>query len=247
MLKKVAFYILIIVVILSVPVIFLIMKANMQDTTKSAENKEFSINRIKYYSSANAISNTTNYQNPEWNLRVYQYTDIAIYLDRLNEDSAKNYITGISLRFDDNLENLAFYYLNPKKFGNSDLNADDLIAEDLVYAVINSSNFENEQNYNIPIFFQDCSNPITIRVVNNLSNNYTVPNDTILNYNGKLIKELGFGIRSLNKDINFNIEINTKDGNKRTMPINLEIPFEDSSKSILDGDFEKEISTDIRF
>ena len=31
------------------------------------------------------------------------------------------------------------------------------------------------------------------------------------------------------------------------MPINLEIPFEDSSKSILDGDFEKEISTDIRF
>ena len=30
------------------------------------QKNEFIINKIQYYSTVNAVSNTTNYQNPEW-------------------------------------------------------------------------------------------------------------------------------------------------------------------------------------
>ena len=39
------------------------------------ENKTamFNVSKIQYYSDVNAVSNQTTYQNPEWNLNVYQY------------------------------------------------------------------------------------------------------------------------------------------------------------------------------
>ena len=91
---------------------------------------------MHYYSTANAISNTTNYQNPEWNLKVYQYTDIAIYLDRLNENvTEKNYIMNFEI-LNINVtspENKEIYYMNPKMFGKSDLYLDSKIENNLKY------------------------------------------------------------------------------------------------------------------
>ena len=246
MLKKVAFYILIIVVILSVPVIFLIMKANMPDNIKSPLDKEFSINRIKYYSSANAISNTTSYQNPEWNIKIYQYTDVAVFLDRINEAKAENYITGLYLNFGSPIpENCDIYYLNPQNFGNSNLNEDNLIDTELKYTVINSSNDENTQNYNIPIFFQDCSNPITIRLVNKFPNSYRVSNDSDLIYNGSLLRNINVNLEELKNSFVFDLVIDTRNGPTRAIPIQLEIPFEDETRSIFDGDFEAEKKVNI--
>lgn len=203
----------------------------------SKVKEEFKIEKSIYYSSANAISNTTNYQSPEWNLNVYQYTDIAIYLSRLNSD---NYITNVVLEnFNTDLSKSRIYYLNPKDFGNSSLTEDNLIDKKLEYTVINSENKDNIQNYNIPVFFQDCSNPITLRIVTELSNNYKVESDETLLYNGTLIKMLGLGIKDLNKQINFDLIIKTRNLENK-IEINLPIQYEENGKSILDGDIEIE-------
>ena len=242
--KKILIIILCIIIVgvITASIIFLSNRKIEKDSSKLS--KEFSIYKVEYYSSANAVSNTTNYQNPEWNLKVYQYTDIAIYLNRINEESTNNYITSLCLS-NFKTENSEIYYLNPKDFGNSNLNADYIIENKLEYNVINSENSSDGQGYNIPIYFQDCSNPITIRVVNVLSNNYRVPKDKTLNYNGKLIKDLGFGLYNLNDEVSFDLEIGTNPGESKSTTIELQIPFENNGKSILDGDIKVEEKANI--
>ena len=108
--KKILFFL--IVIIILILILFLYFKINYKKNKKTnistSSKEEFIINKLHYYSTANAISNTTNYQNPEWNLKVYQYTDIAIYLDRLNENvTEKNYIMNFEiLNINDDIKEL---------------------------------------------------------------------------------------------------------------------------------------------
>lgn len=245
--KKKILYIIIIVLILVLFFHFFYKKNKKVNI--SMPNDEFIINKLHYYSTANAISNTTNYQNPEWNLKVYQYTDVAIYFDRLNQKvTEENYIMNLEL-FDievSSSENKEVYYMNPLMFGKNELYLNSLIEDNLKYSVINSTNSENEQNYNIPIYFQDCSNPITLRIVNYLSNNYKVSKDNSLVYNGSLIRELGFNPKDLDTNLSFNLKIITKDGKTRIKKVDFDIIFENENKSILDGDIEIEVNEDIR-
>lgn len=231
--------------------LYFLVKSNKKQNSDVSEIKNnFIINKIKYYSSANAISNTTNYQNPEWNLKVYQFTDIALYLNRCENVDLNNYITKICLdNFNLNSNNTKVYYLNPNNFGNSILDTNNIycIEDVLEYNVINSSNIDNTQNYNIPIFFQDCSNPITIRIVTELSSNYQLPKEKTLRYNGSLINELGLNIKDLNNRISFTLKIDTKQGLLKNKRIDLEIPFENEGKSILDGDIEIDKKEEIKF
>ena len=97
---------------------FVLKNNNKKNIEKDFIENEFFIKKVKYYSSANAVSNTTNYQNPEWNLNVYQFTDIAIYLAKSNsENNSKNYIYKLFLEnFDLSSENAKVFYLNPVKY-----------------------------------------------------------------------------------------------------------------------------------
>ena len=131
-------------------------------------------------------------------------------------------------------------------FGKSELYLDSKIEDNLKYNVINTTNSENEQSYNIPIYFQDCSNPITLRIVNYLADNFKVSNDNLLLYNGSLIKELGFRTKDLETNLSFDLKIITKDGETRTKNVNFDIIFEKENKSILDGDIDIEEKEDIR-
>ena len=240
------FFIIIFVIVLIV--CFYNKDDNKKDNIKS--NCEFLINKIHYYSTANAVSNTTNYQNPEWNLRVYQYTDIAIYLDRLNSlVKEENYITNLEIsNIKVNLpEKEEVYYLNPKLFGKSTLDLDMKIEDKLEYSVINDNNSDNQQNYNIPIYFQDCSNPITLRYLNILNDNFKVSNENSLVYNGSLIRELGLDLNDLDSNLTFDLIVTTKDGKKRLKNIRLEIPFKNDNVNILDGDADIKENYDIEF
>ena len=88
---------------------------------------------------------------------------------------------------------------------------------------------------------------LQIRYINYLSNNYKVPNDKTLKYNGSLIKNLGLKIDDLNKNISFDLKITTRDEEERIKKINIEIPYENKNKSILDGDFEIKVKENITF
>ena len=246
--NKILIFIFLIFFIIVVAFIFYKNKDSDSRNFFKEKKSEFLINKVKYYSSVNAISNTTNYQNPEWNLNIYQYTDIALYLNRISDSAPENYLTKLCLKdFEVSSENTKVYYLNLNNYGNSDLHEEDVIENKLEYNVINSSNEKNEQTYNIPIYFQDCSNPITIRVVTILSDNYKVSNDKTLSYNGSIMKELGFSLNRLNKKLKFDIEIENSLGDKHCQNVNLEIPYNDEEKSIIDGDFEKDVNVEIKF
>lgn len=247
--KLLYFFVFFIIIFFIVLIAFFHNKDNdKKDNIKS--NNEFLINKVHYYSTANAVSNTTNYQNPEWNLKVYQYTDIAIYLNRLdNYVTEKNYITNLEISNVkvNSPEKEEVFYINPKLFGKSNLDLGTKIENNLEYNVINDKNFNNEQNYNIPIYFQDCSNPITLRYLNILNDNFKVSNENSLVYNGSLIRELGLDLNDLDSNLTFDLIVTTKDGKKRLKNIRLEIPFKNDNVNILDGDADIKENYDIEF
>ena len=114
------------------------------------ENKTamFNVSKIQYYSDVNAVSNQTTYQNPEWNLNVYQYTDIALYIERLDDFSSENYIKSLNISdikiSDSKKGTQKIYYLNPLAYGNGDiLNSENEIKGILEYNIMN---YENEDN-----------------------------------------------------------------------------------------------------
>jgi hypothetical protein len=146
--KKKIFFIIIILVILLAIIIINLVRLNKNTNQEQLLTEEFCVNQIYYYSSANAISNTTNYQNPEWNLNIYQYTDIAIYVNRLFENTQQNYIKRVYLSDFNILEkessDVLIYYLNPTKFGSEEIESENVIENELEYNVINSENSQND-------------------------------------------------------------------------------------------------------
>lgn len=83
----------------------------------------FSIDKIYMYSSANAIENKEN--RPIWNLNLYQYTDIAIYINNRSSDNL-TYENSIKSLYIDNVKftdvkkgDTELYYKNINDFGKS--------------------------------------------------------------------------------------------------------------------------------
>ncbi len=227
--------------------IILIIVFSRKDTKEkeniNATKEQFKISKIYYYSDVNAIKNNTSYQNPEWNLNVYQYTDMAIYLERLEEYNYKNHIKSIYL---DNINiersrlgKQGLFYLNPLDFGKSDFdieNNENEILDRLEYNVVNSSNSENDMIYSIPIFFEDLSNPITLKYMNyDIIKNYTISNEEDVIFNGNLLQRAGVNLESIKSKIYMNLNIITKDDEVHIFPLELQIPLQNEEKSIYDG------------
>lgn len=77
----------------------------------------FSIDKIYMYSSASATENKVN--RPVWNLNLFEYTDIAIYINSKSNDSLSNENTIKSL------------YIDNIKFGNPKLGEQNLYFKDI--------------------------------------------------------------------------------------------------------------------
>lgn len=209
------------------------------------ENKTamFNVNKIQYYSDVNAVSNQTTYQNPEWILNVYQYTDIALYIERLDDFSSENYIKSLNISdikiSDSKKGTQKIYYLNPLAYGNGDIlniNSENEIKGILEYNIMNYENEDNDVKYSIPIFFEDCSNPITLRYVNNdILSNYVIGADEQISFNGSLLKRANILLEDIKADISLKINIITQNNETHSVDINIEIPLESTNKQIYDG------------
>lgn len=182
------------------------------NNSESADIKsKFDVSKIHYYSNVNADVSETTYDNPEWNLNVYQYTDIAIYVDRLSD----SYITKVYI---DNIEIenskkgvQDLYYLNPTDFGACNKINAEKIDEKLEYNIIDDRNIDNDVKYNIPIFFEDCSNPITIRYINSeILKNYKIENTERVSFDGSLLKNGKIDLEDIESKISMNLNIVTK-------------------------------------
>lgn len=202
------------------------------------EDSIFSIKKITYFSSCNANGDTNS--NSSFTIsNLYQYTDIAIFLNpESNNLSNKNTLKSVSLSDIDfilkpsvGIQNV--YYKNLYDFATPKYSSENLINKSITF----EATPENNIDYSKPILYNNCANPITICYINsNLKDNYTFTNDiSKLTYNGSLLKMCGIALSSLSCKISFNINITNNLDETYFCPVILNIPLSTESSTLYDG------------
>ena len=203
----------------------------------------FKISKIVLFSSANATNNQTT--RDLWNLNIYQYTDIAIFLDNnkeigLNEQNTikKLYLDNISFENISNRGTPLLYYKDIKSFGTSNLLEYNKINESL-----NFINYDEILDTSKPNFYTTCQTPITAEFVNNIKENAIIPNTgTPLKFDGSLLPKANISLNSIMCNLSFNINIVNNLDEKFVYNVSFPIPLEDENSSIYDGYVKKELT-----
>ena len=212
----------------------------------------FSIDKIILYSSANAIKNEVT--RPVWDLNVYQYTDIAIYINNHSDDELDSenaiktlYIDNIKLNGVKKGEQ-SLYFKNAPDFGKSIYSTvekkedadSNKIGDKLEFSVLN----DGDINYEKRQIYADCSSPITLEYVNNIVNNKIISDiENDVKYDGSILKRSGIVLSDIKSSISFRINLTNNYNQKYMANVYIEIPLEDSvtGDNIYSGKFEKKI------
>ncbi len=216
------------------------------------ENTEtiFSIDKITYFSSCNAKSDTNS--NSSFTISdLYQYTDIAIFLNPNSENfTSKNTLKSVTIsdiKYDlkPSIGTQNLYYKGISEFAKTQFFEENLIKDSITFETTS----ENEIDYSKPVLYNNCANPITLCYVNSkLKDNYTFSNDiSNLTYNGSLLKMCGITLSSLNCQISFTITITNNLDEKYSCPLILNIPLSTEESTIYDGTLTIKDSVNYKF
>ena len=194
----------------------------------------FKVDKIIICSSANAVDKSE--EKNLSNLGIYQYTDIAVFINNGEELNEKNtikdlYIDNISLEGNNNSGIKSLTYKNPKEFGLKQEIQEAKQTNNIYFNVIHT-NEENEQaNYNEPTIYTDCSNPITLEYLNyDIKTNYKINEDSKVSFDGNILDSAGITPLDIACKVRFKINIINNKNEKYSCPINFEIPLEDIYK-----------------
>ena len=213
----------------------------MEEIITKNQSPTFSIDKIYLCSSANAIDNTAEQKLD--NLGIYQYTDIAVYLKNNKEEGLtdKNtikelYIDDIDLKLDYNIGKASLVYTNLLKIGSKDelnqmvLNSKNIQKDKIDFKIINTNEQNKEANYEEATFYADCSNPISLKYINEISTEYTVSKNSSAVFDGSILGKVGIKPEDINAQIKFRINIiNNKDEHYSNY-VNFRIPLNDIEK-----------------
>ena len=198
-----------------------ILTKEMESIAEKNKVPVFTLQKVVLYSSAEYedLSAEQNLQD----VSIHQYTDLAIYI-RNNEDDdgslrSKNteyelteentiselYIDEIKLVSDYDIGTKLINYKSPLDMGK--YRTIDNTIERIDYKILHK-NEENKNDYSEPTFFTDCSNPITLSVLNkNVLEHCTANNDGTLKLDGSILKNAGVEPEKLNTKISFKIHL----------------------------------------
>ena len=252
--------------LLIVIITFVVMHFNIKSTNnkfakevddfyKLNSKTVFSIDKIYLYSNANAIENEEN--RPIWNLNVFQYTDIAVYINNYDEEEL-NYENSIKELYIDNVKinevkkgNTGLYIKNINEIGKCIITSnlgkekfnleDKKIKERLDYKVLN----DGDINYEEPQVYADCSNPITLEYINNnIKENEIISdikNDIV--FDGSLLRRTQVFLSDIQTTISFRINIVNNYNQRFVSNVYINIPLEDENtgETIYNGKFVKKI------
>jgi hypothetical protein len=197
------------------------------------EKSPFLIEKEAIFNSASARNNTDNkkFDENNWLFTLLQYTDIAIYIkpvgEKLNESNTIKslYIDNIKINSSDKLISTNLYYLDAQNFGTDSYKDSDLIEEKLEFTVLNDKNKNNIIKTNTPVFFSDSSNPITLKVVNTIDNNFKLSTNEFYSFNSKIldkyIDQNEFDIKDIDYEISFDINITSNDNVNYSYPVHI--------------------------
>ena len=198
----------------------------------------FSIDKIICFSSADAKVETNSNSSFQVS-NLYQYTDIAIYLNPVDKNlTAQNTLKSVFLsdiKFEETpsegTPNL--YFKDMYKLGKSEFNSDNLITDSLKFETTS----ENKLDSSKPILFNNCANPITLCYVNSkIKGSYTLIDDTLnISHNGTLLKRCGITLSSIACKLSFKITITNNLDEKYSCPVSINIPLSSYNTTIYDG------------
>ena len=85
----------------------------------------------------------------------------------------------------------------------------DVVTSKIYFDILNENKQNVEEAYDIPTFYTDCSNPITLSYINkNVVTDYRIRiNDKSITFDGALLKKANIALDVLNNKINFGIHI----------------------------------------
>jgi len=200
----------------------------------------FKVEKIILYSSAYAIDNSEDEVLQD--LDLYQYTDIAIYinnntyLNKLTEENtiSEIYIDNIEIIINQENGNRVLNYKNIEDSGKfKNLNP---VEEAIKFNVVHS-NFENfEQNYDTPTFYTDCSNPITLGYVNKkFLTNCKVSGLGEVSFDGTILKQANVDLKELNCVIKLTIHLKNNFGEEYVCDISIDNNLENDDGGIYTG------------
>ena len=242
---------LLILCIVTIVNIISIYKANeefssyIDGLTRLNSKTVFSIDRIYLYSSADATSNETT--KPVWDLNIFQFTDIAIYINNRSEEGVTYENTIKELTIDNiKFNNVksgtpSLYYKNVNDFAKLTNTEENKINDSLEFNIINSGDVD----YSTPVIYSNCQNPITLEYVNTNMKEDTIISDisTPLTYDGSLLRKGGILLSQMECTLSFTITIINNYNQKYVATVYIDIPLEDSmsGESIYDGKLIKNI------
>ena len=224
---------------------------NISQGSKSNEDEEtiFEIDNILLYSSANALNNSET-QKDYWNLNIYQYTDMSIsinnhvYSDKLTSKNlvSKLYIDNVNFSVKPTLGSPGLFYKNPNSLGMPVVDDLDNQITDRIDFTVNSVN--STVDYTKPSFYTDCSNPLTLSYVNsNVYSSLIIKNNaSSVTFDGSLLQKSGTKLSNIQATVNFTIHIENALGEEYICDVEIPIPLEDESQSILDGHYVTELT-----
>ena len=212
--------------------------SNMLDFIQNNSENVFTINKITYFSSADAEISTNS--NSVFKISdLYQYTDIAIFINQ-NVDSftEKNTLKAVELS-ELNFSLLPIngtpnlYYKNLNDFSTPKILEENLITESLQFETTS----DNQADYSKPILFNNCANPITLSYVNSkIKNEYTFFNDvSSISHDGSLLKKCGITLNSISCKLNFTIKITNYLDETYICNLDINIPLSTENSTLYDG------------
>lgn len=150
------------------------------------------------------------------NFDISQFTDIEIYIDnkaKSKEISAENTINEMyidNIKISEELSNgeKVINYKNPLECGKY-VDIENFREDGILFKIVNSNKKNQLANYNEPIFYTDCSNPISLGYINKniLTNCELAANSGSMSFDGSILKLANVNIDDLKTSISFTIHL----------------------------------------
>ena len=218
------------------------------------QNKEtvFKVSKVIKYSSAEATDNTVE-QNLQ-DLSISQYSDIAVYIDNMSDEiTEKNtikelYIDNFKIDVGYQYGTPGLYYKNPLEISKFRQIEDNKIEDRLDYQIVYTNEENQNSDYEKPVFFTDCSNPITLGYINkDIINNYQVTKENgLVSFDGRIFNNIDINLDELSPKISFTIHITNNLNEKYICNMSADLKLETSEGSVKSG-YLIEIVDDIEY
>ena len=152
------------------------------------------------------------------------------------------YIDDIKVTSESTLGNKVVGYKSPLDLGK--YRNIDFTTNSIYYKVIHKNEDDNG-DYREPVFFTDCSNPITFGMINkNIVEHCTATNDGTLEFNGKILKNAGIDINSLRCKISFKVHLKNNLNEEYVCNVSLDNSLEEDGTTVYDGELLRVLSAD---